>query len=46
MRVKKNLKDVIFSLQNILELVQIMLVLPTSAEQSERGFFAQNGIKN
>lgn len=31
---------------NILELVQIMLVLPISAAQCERGFSAQNHIKN
>ncbi|XP_051533754.1 zinc finger protein 862-like [Myxocyprinus asiaticus] len=32
--------------KNILELVQLMLVLPISAAQCERGFSAQNQIKN
>ncbi|KAK0144423.1 Zinc finger protein 862 [Merluccius polli] len=32
--------------KNILELVKIMLVLPISAAQCERGFSAQNRIKN
>nr|XP_033476284.1 zinc finger protein 862-like [Epinephelus lanceolatus] len=32
--------------KNILELVKIMLVLPISAAQCERGFSAQNWIKN
>ncbi|KAM9558481.1 zinc finger protein 862-like isoform 1-T4 [Salvelinus alpinus] len=32
--------------KNILELVQLMLALPISAAQCERGFSAQNRIKN
>ncbi|KAM9561291.1 uncharacterized protein ACWYII_022829 [Salvelinus alpinus] len=32
--------------KNILELVQLMLVLPISAAQCERGFSVQNRIKN